>query len=90
MIAHAKLVIIVEAANMIANDGAPWVVDFGDSNQIKYEAWFYKARGSSGFRFDDYDSWGSGSTVGSRLCFLSREVAEYVAETFEELYNEYL
>ena len=45
MTAHAKLVLIVEAANMIANDGTLWVVDFSDHNQIKYEVWFKKGRG---------------------------------------------
>ncbi len=89
MIAHAKLVIIVRAANRIANGGEQWVPDFNDRDQRKYEAWF-EMRGSSGFRFGDRGRWHSDSHVGSRLCFISSEVTQYVATTFIKLYNEYL
>lgn len=88
MIAHAKLVIIIRAANRIANDDKPWFPDFNDSNQWKYYPWFEKT--SSGFRFSADDYWLTYSSVGSRLCFISSEVAEYIAETFIALYNEYL
>ena len=88
MIAHSKLVIIVRAANRLANDGKEWKPDFDNADQAKYEAWFYK--GSSGFRFYDGDRWFSYSLVGSRLCFISKEVAEHTAKKFIKLYNEYL
>lgn len=89
MIAHAKLVIIARAANRLANKGKVWKPDFKNLNQYKYTPWFYHEAGSSGFRFDGYVFWGSVSAVGSRLCFISREVAEYVGKTFEKLYKEY-
>lgn len=90
MIAHAKLVIIARAANRIANCGKEWKADFSNTNQWKYTPYFYHdPRGSSGFRFYAYDDWYSASHVGSRLCFISREVAEYVGKTFIKLYNEY-
>ena len=89
MKAHAKLVIIVRAANRLANNGKEWKPNFNDSTQIKYEAWFVM-RGSSGFRFYDCDCWNAYSFVGSRLCFISSEVAEYVATTFIKEYNDYL
>jgi hypothetical protein len=90
MIAHAKLVIIVRAANRLANGGEEWIPDFDNPNQYKYEAWLYKEkRGSSGFRFHGFGYWDSGSYVGSRLCFISRDVAEYVVTNFNKLYNEY-
>lgn len=88
MIAHAKLVIIVRAANRLANGGQRWIPDFKNNNQTKYEAWF--ERGSSGFRFLVYADWDSYSFVGSRLCFISRDVTKYVATQFIALYNEYL
>lgn len=88
MIAHAKLVIIVRAANRLANGGKEWRPDFDNGSQLKYEIWFTKS--PSGFRFVGFDFWLSHSYVGSRLCFLSREVAEYIATTFIGLYNEYL
>lgn len=89
MIAHAKLVIIVRAANRLANEGNEWIPDFNNEDQWKYEAWFER-RGSSGFRFGVCVGWYSCSLVGSRLCFISREVCEYVATQFIDLYNEYL
>lgn len=93
MIAHAKLIIIVRAANRIANDGKEWTPDWNDYNQWKYEAWFDmedNEDGSSGFRFYDYDVWVTDSGVGSRLCFISRGVCEHVAEQFVDLYKDYL
>lgn len=89
MIAHAKLVIIVRAANRLANGGARWIPDFGNAKQYKYFPWFYMDGGSSGFRFVVGDGWVSVSGVGSRLCFISSEVCRYVGETFIDLYNEY-
>jgi hypothetical protein len=88
MLAHAKLVIIVRAANRLANGGQEWTPDFDNWDEIKYEIWFEK--GSSGFRFRDYDNWSAHSDVGSRLCFKSRELAKYIANQFEDLYNDYL
>ena len=88
MKAHARLVIIVRAANRLANNGKEWKPNFSDTNQRKYEAWF--VRGSSGFRFFGYAYWNALSLVGSRLCFISSEVAEYVATTFIKEYNDYL
>jgi hypothetical protein len=89
MIAHAKLVIIVAAANRLANDGKTWKPDFDNVNQDKSEIWFYK-RGSSGFRYLGCADWATYSSVGSRLCFVSSDVAEYVGKKFIKLYNEYL
>lgn len=89
MIAHSKLVIIVRAANRLANDGKEWIPDFTNSNEWKYEPWFDLSEGSSGFRYLDYGYRGTGSSVGSRLCFISREVCEYITEQFIELYKEY-
>lgn len=90
MIAHAKIVIIVRAANRLANEGKEWTPDFNSHKEVKYEAWFEKGRGSSGFRFGGCAYWLSLSVVGSRLCFISSEVCEYVATQFIDLYNEYL
>jgi len=88
MIAHAKLVIIARAVNKIANKGKLWKPDWSNYNQLKYYPWF-EMRGSSGFRFGGCAYWLSRSIVGSRLCFISREVAEYIGKTFEDLYKHY-
>ena len=89
MIAHAKLVIIVKASNQLANDGKEWIPDFSNYDELKYEAWFDLEGGSSGFRYRVCDRWSTFSRVGSRLCFISRGVCEYIAEQFIDLYRDY-
>ena len=87
MIAHAKLVIIVRAANKLANNGKAWKPDWSNGRWDKYYPWFYMA--SSGFRYNVYAYWSSASDVGSRLCFISREAGEYVGKQFVKLYKDY-
>jgi hypothetical protein len=88
MVAHAKLVIIARAANRIANDGKEWKPDWSKRDQYKYYPWF-EMKGSSGFRFYGYVLWRTLSFVGSRLCFISYDAANYVGKTFEKLYKDY-
>lgn len=88
MVAHAKLVIIARAANRLANDGEEWAPDWSNYDQWKYYPWF-EMRGSSGFRFHAHAHWYANSHVGSRLCFISREVAIHVGKQFEPLYKDY-
>lgn len=88
MLAHYKLVVIVEAVN----EG--WTPNWSDTNQWKYELWpdvIEDKSKPSGFGLSFYgcDYWDTRTTVGSRLCFKSREVAEYTFETFKELYENY-
>ena len=68
------------------NEG--WQPDWNNDNQPKYYAWFYMG-GSSGFRSYDCAAWRSNSGVGSRLCFINYDTAEYVGNQFIELYKEY-
>lgn len=85
MIDHAKLVIISQAIN-----GKDYTPDWSNSNEIKYYPWFIMVS-SSGvcFAFFDYVIWHTISTVGSRLCFQSREKALYAGKQFEDLYRSY-
>ena len=80
--AYRQLKLIVSALN----EG--WQPDWNDSSQYKYYPWFKMA--SSGFRFDDCFSWVTYSLVGSRLCFKSRQLAEYAARQFEGVYKEFM
>jgi len=80
MIAHAKLIIIANAIN------GDWVPDWSDWSQNKYSPWFNM---DDGFSSDGYADWSAGSSVSSRLCFESREKAEYVGRQFQELYKIY-
>jgi hypothetical protein len=88
MVAHAKLVIITRAANKLTNSGEEWEPNWNNLKWDKYFPWF-EMGGSSGFRFNGYDGWGSYSSVGSRLCFITRHTAEYVGKQFVDLYRDY-
>lgn len=88
MIAHAKLVIIASALNRLANAGKKWKPDWSNGKWDKYFPWF-EMGGSSGFRCNDFDRWFSFSTVGSRLCFCSYDVAQYAGKQFIKLYKAY-
>ena len=84
MIDHAKLVIIAKAIN------GDWVPDWKDWDQYKYYPWFEMGSPSGGgFSYDGYDHWDTGSRVGSRLCFETREKAKYAGKQFEDLYKSY-
>ncbi|MCQ9638646.1 hypothetical protein MP478_04530 [Chryseobacterium sp. WG14] len=84
-IAYRQIKLIVKALN----EG--WVPDWQNSNQTKYFPWFKMGSSSgSGFSYDDYDGWDTDSAVGSRLCFKSRELAEYAGKQFTEIYKKYM
>ncbi len=71
------------------NEG--WKPDWTNSSEYKYFAWF-KMGSSSGVGFAYYvcGSWGTDSYVGSRLCFKSRDLAEYAGKQFAEIYKEFM
>ncbi len=90
IIAHYKIVIIVEAVN----DG--WQPNWANGNERKYFLWpdiIEDTTKPSGFGlsfFGGVVNRGTHTGVGSRLCFVSREAAEHTFETFKDLYEEYL
>ena len=80
---YAKIVIIARALN----EG--WTPDWNNSNQYKYVPWFtYKS--GFGLSYDDYGYGHTATTVGSRLCFKTKELAEYAATQFADIYNDFL
>lgn len=89
MLAHYKLVIIVEAVN----EG--WKPDWSNHSEPKYELWPElvpdKTKPSGfGLSYDVTHCWYAGPNVGSRLCFKSRDLARHTFEIFKELYEDYL
>jgi hypothetical protein len=82
IIAHAKLMIIAEALN----DG--WKPDWKNTSENKYYPWFDLSSGS-GLSYYDCGFDCSNSFVGSRLCFKSKELAEYAGKQFIKLYEAY-
>ncbi len=91
MIAHAKLIIICKAANQLDNNGKEYNPNWEDYSEYKYYPWFDMDDSSSAsrFSFNVCGNWVSGSAVGSRLCFISRELAEYIGKQFIGLYKSY-
>ena len=85
IVAHYKLVIIAEAVN----EG--WKPNWDNWDERKYYPWFDLEGSSSGagFSYDVYDGWRTVSSVGSRLCFKTWELAEYIGKTFIDLYKDY-
>lgn len=84
-IAYRQIKLIVKALN----EG--WTPDWTNSNEYKYFPWFKMGSSSgSGFSYRVFDYWNSASVVGSRLCFKSRELAEYAGKQFTEIYKQYM
>lgn len=80
-----KLIKIAKALN----EG--WTPDWQNDDERKYYPWMDMEddNGSGlGLSFTDYDYVYSYSLVGSRLCFKSRELAEYAGRQFVGLYAE--
>ena len=78
--AFAKLAIIVKALN----EG--WVPNWNNTNEYKYIPYFKML--PFGFVGARYASWATFSGVGSRLCYRTKELAEYAGKQFEQLYKE--
>lgn len=85
-IAYRKLKTIAQSLN----EG--WEPDWTDSDEFKFWPWFELERNSAGFACAATDGAVSltGTHIGSRLCFKTRELALYAGKQFEDIYNDYL
>ena len=82
IIANQALVVVIKALN----EG--WVPDWKNNKYDKWVNWFSMSLPlSSRFSFCYSDDWISRSSVGSRLCLKSKELAEYAAKQFLYLYE---
>ena len=97
LIANYKLAIITEALNKEYSQQnglkKTWEPDFTQPNQWKYFPWFEvkadsKRTGGFGFSYTDYDLWHTFTSVGSRFCFPTSELAIYSGKQFEKLHLE--
>ena len=84
-IAFHKLVVITR----VLNEG--WRPDWSNTSQPKWFNWRY-TNGNAGLACAASDGAPSlaHANFGSRLCFKSEALADYAAETFKGLYEEYL
>jgi hypothetical protein len=69
------------------NEG--WTPNCNNENEYKFYPWFWMG-GARGFRSHDYDFWDSGSRASARLCFKSKELAEYAGNQFTDVYKKYM
>jgi hypothetical protein len=84
-LAYEKICIIIKAIN-----GVEWNADYSDPNQPKFYNWYIYS--GSGLRFSITNSFydHTFTNIGARLCFETKEKAEYFAENFIDLVNDYL
>jgi hypothetical protein len=86
LIATAKLIIINEALNFVDNGKKKWAPNWNNTGEGKYYPWFWMDK--PGFRLCDcfYDA--SLTSVGARLVYRTRALAEYAAKQFKTLYQD--
>ena len=85
LIANYQLMVIAEALN----EG--WTPDWSNGEWDKWYPWFKMDDSSSAGRFSFSDSVNqrSGSSVGSRLCFKSKDLATYAGTQFLDIYKDF-
>jgi hypothetical protein len=85
-VAYRKLKTIAKALNQ------GWIPDWENMNEYKYYPWFRYSGASAGFACANANIVPSrtSTTVGSRLCFKTRELAAYAGTQFIDIYNEFL
>lgn len=86
LIAYNRLCTIAQAWNK-ADDFTP---DFSNRNQTKWFPWFVYSDDAAGFVCANayYTATYASASIGSRLCFMTRERAEQFGKQFIELWND--
>lgn len=82
-IAYKKIKIIARALN----NG--WTPDWDNDNEYKYYPYFNMQSGV-GFSHSHYDRWRTTTSVDSRLCYKSSDLATYAGKQFESIYKDFL
>lgn len=82
-IAYKKLKVVAKALNQ------GWVPSWDNGNEYKYYPYF-DMRSGFGFSHSGYGVWHARTGVGSRLCYKTRELAEYAGKQFESIYKDFL
>ena len=88
-IAYKKLRLIAAVINTDMETGKRWIANWNDGNEKKWFPWFVLSSGC-GFGNSGYDYDYTGTRVGSRLCFKSKELSDYVGNQFLGLYKDFL
>ena len=87
---YSKLVIIVKAANKLANNGNVWIPNWKDNTQKKW--WrYWGCSPVFAFSFTTYYFvYTNASYGGSRLCFINKEVTISITDDFKDEFEEFL
>jgi hypothetical protein len=88
IIANYKLDVVIRALNN-EDQEKPWIPDYSDTDQAKYENW-YEFSPSSGWSLNVVDCWLTFTYCGSRRVFRTRAIGRYLWENFSELIKEVL
>ena len=67
-----------------------WLPDWNKQDEKKWYPYFEVSPSGAGFSDSAYNFTRTGTDVGSRLCFESREKAEHAGKKFIEIYNQFL
>ena len=77
----------MKAITEVLNEG--WKPDWENGKEAKWFIWFENKKGS-GLVFYDVNYWCTCTFVGSRLCFVSRDIARYAATQFAKVYSTFM
>ncbi len=80
--AQYKMIVIAEALN----EG--WIPDCDNYNEYKYYPWFEMSPSSFAFGVSSYATASAAAGSGSRLKFRTRELANYAAEQFIDIWKD--
>ena len=83
-ISSEKLKVITTALN----EG--WTPDWNDSSERKWYLFFEYSQEAKRLVFNYVNVWLTITNASSRLCFKSRDLAEYAFEQFKDLYEDYI
>jgi len=86
---------ILEANNMIANDGEPWEADLADTTQEKWYPGFSidkEPDAPGGFRLSFYVCYydGANALLGARHSCKTRSLAQFMGENCADIYHDTL
>jgi hypothetical protein len=88
-LAYSKLVIIVKAANKLANNGEIWIPNWADATQKKW--WrFWSCSPVFAFSCTDFGCAYACTHFVSRLCFINKEVTISTTDDFKDEFEEFL
>ena len=89
MIAYHQLTVIIRALNILPN-GKYWKPDFNNWNECKWRIWWQADEDGRGCSGAGSAPSGASASVGSRLIFRSKELADYCAKQFKDLWSDYI